>query len=175
MLLIHAPAKRPEGIRACPVLRATTHHRPPFGFRRRRATARCDRELLSRTGLGTSCHRALESVTTCERPDDASLSRAMEDGTSKSVTHCRGTGYDNDPFQWDAREDCASPGPRPVVVDRASVEPQSWGQGCSAWPLVDLPDLSVKHEYVPAGAGEVLHVHGRARQFFFVLSGIAHV
>lgn len=30
----------------------------------------------------------------------------MEDGTSKSPTHCRGTDYDNDPFQWDAREDC---------------------------------------------------------------------
>jgi DNA-binding HxlR family transcriptional regulator len=31
----------------------------------------------------------------------------MEDGTSKSPTHCAGTAdYDNDPFQWDAREDC---------------------------------------------------------------------
>jgi len=30
----------------------------------------------------------------------------MEDGTLKSATHCRGTDYDNDPFQWDAREDC---------------------------------------------------------------------
>ena len=30
----------------------------------------------------------------------------MEDGTLKSATHCRETDYDNDPFQWDAREDC---------------------------------------------------------------------
>ena len=30
----------------------------------------------------------------------------MEDGTSRSVTHCRGTEYDNDPVPWDAREDC---------------------------------------------------------------------
>jgi DNA-binding HxlR family transcriptional regulator len=30
----------------------------------------------------------------------------MEDGTSKSATHCRGTDDANDPFQWDAREDC---------------------------------------------------------------------
>lgn len=31
---------------------------------------------------------------------------SMEDGTSTSTTHCRGTDYGNDPFQWDAREDC---------------------------------------------------------------------
>jgi DNA-binding HxlR family transcriptional regulator len=30
----------------------------------------------------------------------------MEDGTSKSPTHCRGTDHGSDPFQWDAREDC---------------------------------------------------------------------
>ncbi len=30
----------------------------------------------------------------------------MEDGTFKSPTHCEITDYDNDPFQWDAREDC---------------------------------------------------------------------
>jgi DNA-binding HxlR family transcriptional regulator len=30
----------------------------------------------------------------------------MEDGTSKSPTHCVDTAQDNDPFQWDTREDC---------------------------------------------------------------------
>ncbi len=30
----------------------------------------------------------------------------MEDGTLKSATHCEGTDYAGDPFQWDAREDC---------------------------------------------------------------------
>jgi DNA-binding HxlR family transcriptional regulator len=30
----------------------------------------------------------------------------MEEGTSKSPTHCADTDYDNDPFQWDSREDC---------------------------------------------------------------------
>ena len=30
----------------------------------------------------------------------------MQDGTLKSLTHCAGTDYGNDPFQWDAREDC---------------------------------------------------------------------
>ena len=30
----------------------------------------------------------------------------MEDGTSASPGSCRGTEYDGDPFQWDAREDC---------------------------------------------------------------------
>jgi DNA-binding HxlR family transcriptional regulator len=30
----------------------------------------------------------------------------MEEGTSKSLTHCAGTEQDYDAFQWDAREDC---------------------------------------------------------------------
>src|ERR687894_3307868 len=30
----------------------------------------------------------------------------MEDGTSKSLTHCTDTAEPWDPFQWDAREDC---------------------------------------------------------------------
>jgi DNA-binding HxlR family transcriptional regulator len=30
----------------------------------------------------------------------------MEDGTSKSPTHCRGTEDPYDAFQWDTREDC---------------------------------------------------------------------
>ena len=30
----------------------------------------------------------------------------MEEGTSKSPTHCCGTGPDSDAFQWDTREDC---------------------------------------------------------------------
>ena len=30
----------------------------------------------------------------------------MEDGTSKSPTHCADTVEPYDPFQWDAREDC---------------------------------------------------------------------
>jgi DNA-binding HxlR family transcriptional regulator len=30
----------------------------------------------------------------------------MEEGTSKSPTHCCGTGPDGDAFQWDTREDC---------------------------------------------------------------------
>ena len=30
----------------------------------------------------------------------------MEDGTLESARHCQGTDYANDPFQWDAREDC---------------------------------------------------------------------
>ncbi|NUU23062.1 MAG: helix-turn-helix transcriptional regulator [Streptomycetaceae bacterium] len=30
----------------------------------------------------------------------------MEEGTSKSPSHCPGTGRDYDALQWDAREDC---------------------------------------------------------------------
>lgn len=49
----------------------------------------------------------------------------------------------------------------------------SWGGVCDGWRLVERPDLSVKRERVPPGAGETPHRHGAARQFFFVLSGEA--
>jgi mannose-6-phosphate isomerase-like protein (cupin superfamily) len=40
---------------------------------------------------------------------------------------------------------------------------------------VNASDLSVIQERVPPGAGEVRHRHLKARQFFFVLSGIATI
>ena len=39
--------------------------------------------------------------------------------------------------------------------------------------MLNASDLSVIQERVPAGAGETPHVHGKARQFFYVLSGRA--
>lgn len=48
-----------------------------------------------------------------------------------------------------------------------------WGAVCDGWHLLRSPDLSVIQERVPPGAGEVRHVHARARQFFFVLKGEA--
>lgn len=65
-----------------------------------------------------------------------------------------------------------SPETRPV--DRTTAEHYTWGGGaCDAWRLLHQPDLTVIQERVPAGAGEVPHVHARARQFFFVLAGVA--
>jgi mannose-6-phosphate isomerase-like protein (cupin superfamily) len=61
--------------------------------------------------------------------------------------------------------------PRPV--SRASAEHYTWGGQCDGWHLVKDDMLSVIEEQMPAGAFEVLHYHGHAQQFFFVLSGEA--
>lgn len=50
-----------------------------------------------------------------------------------------------------------------------------WGTNCDGWRLVDRPELSVIEERVPPGAAEEWHVHDRARQFFYVLSGRAEM
>lgn len=48
-----------------------------------------------------------------------------------------------------------------------------WGEVCDGWHLVKSDALSVVHERVPPGGQEIRHVHQAARQFFFVLSGVA--
>ena len=48
-----------------------------------------------------------------------------------------------------------------------------WGDACDGWRLLRHTDMSVVQERVPAGATEVKHYHSQARQFFYVLSGIA--
>lgn len=61
----------------------------------------------------------------------------------------------------------------PVSLD--DVEHYLWGQVCDGWRLLDRGDLSVIQERVPPGASEAKHVHSRARQFFYVLSGVATI
>jgi mannose-6-phosphate isomerase-like protein (cupin superfamily) len=58
-------------------------------------------------------------------------------------------------------------------VSSKSAEHYVWGEVCDGWQLLNLADLSVIEELVPAGAGEVRHFHSRARQFFYVLEGQA--
>lgn len=58
-------------------------------------------------------------------------------------------------------------------VDSSSAEHYTWGGVCDGWRLLDGHDLSVIQERVPPGGGEVAHVDSRARQFFYVISGIA--
>lgn len=59
------------------------------------------------------------------------------------------------------------------ISDTTNTEHYIWGQVCDGWQLLKQSDLSVIQERVPPGAGEVKHFHSKARQFFFVLSGIA--
>ena len=56
-------------------------------------------------------------------------------------------------------------------VSRDTTPREIWGDRCAAWRLLTQPDLAVAEEVMPAGTTEKRHVHRRARQFFYVLSG----
>lgn len=58
-------------------------------------------------------------------------------------------------------------------VSVASAEHYSWGSHCDGWHLVNRPLLSVIRERMPPGTAEVNHFHAKARQFFYVLAGVA--
>lgn len=49
----------------------------------------------------------------------------------------------------------------------------TWGDACDGWHLVNQSSLSVIRERMPPGRAEVRHLHRNARQFFFVLAGVA--
>lgn len=58
-------------------------------------------------------------------------------------------------------------------VSTAGVDHYTWGNGCEGWHLVNQPSLSVIRERMPPGASEIRHLHNKAHQFFFVLTGTA--
>jgi len=58
-------------------------------------------------------------------------------------------------------------------VSWATAEHYIWGDNCDGWHLVKDANLSVIEEQMPPGTAEILHYHGHAQQFFFVLSGEA--
>lgn len=59
----------------------------------------------------------------------------------------------------------------PVSIENA--EHYRWGEVCDGWHLLKLDALSVIRERVPPGAAETRHRHAHARQFFYVLDGLA--
>ena len=61
------------------------------------------------------------------------------------------------------------------MISKDTAAHYTWGDGCDGWRLVDRAELSVIHERMPPGAAEVWHHHQAARQFFFVLSGVATI
>lgn len=61
----------------------------------------------------------------------------------------------------------------PVAVSTENSEHYVWGGVCDGWHLLRLPDMSVIQERVPPGAGETRHFHTHARQFFYVVEGVA--
>jgi mannose-6-phosphate isomerase-like protein (cupin superfamily) len=48
-----------------------------------------------------------------------------------------------------------------------------WGENCDGWHLAATDSLSVIQERMPKGASEFRHLHNKAEQFFYILSGIA--
>ena len=60
---------------------------------------------------------------------------------------------------------------KPVSIDTA--EHYQWGSGCDGWYLAKTAGLHVIEERLPPGAGETLHFHRAAQQFFYVLEGSA--
>ncbi len=58
-------------------------------------------------------------------------------------------------------------------VSKSTAPHYTWASVCDGWRLIDTPGLSVVEERVPPGAEELRHYHNEARQFFYVLSGMA--
>jgi mannose-6-phosphate isomerase-like protein (cupin superfamily) len=59
------------------------------------------------------------------------------------------------------------------AISKATAEHYTWGQGCDGWYLVKNDQMTVIRERMPPGTAETLHKHAKARQFFFVLAGLA--
>lgn len=47
-----------------------------------------------------------------------------------------------------------------------------WGGVCDGWHLAASENLSVIRERMPKGSAEVRHLHNKAEQFFYVISGV---
>lgn len=60
-----------------------------------------------------------------------------------------------------------------MKISKQNAEHYIWGDNCDGWHLVKNKELSVIHERMPANTTEVIHYHHEARQFFFILSGVA--
>ena len=60
-----------------------------------------------------------------------------------------------------------------MIVSIETAEHYAWGEVCDGWHLLKRDDMSVIRESVPAGGGEVMHSHQKARQFFYILEGEA--
>jgi len=60
-----------------------------------------------------------------------------------------------------------------AAVSTANAQHYHWGEACDGWHLLAGDDLSVIEERMPPSTVEQRHRHARARQFFYVLEGMA--
>lgn len=58
-------------------------------------------------------------------------------------------------------------------ISRDTAEHYNWQTFCDGWHLLKRDDLSVITERMPSHTAEETHLHERARQFFYILSGTA--
>jgi mannose-6-phosphate isomerase-like protein (cupin superfamily) len=61
----------------------------------------------------------------------------------------------------------------PLKISKETAEHYIWRDICDGWHLIKNEQLSVIHESMPPETSEVRHYHHKARQFFFVLEGVA--
>lgn len=59
------------------------------------------------------------------------------------------------------------------ILSKKNALHYKWGESCDGWVFIEDENMSVKQERMPAHTSEQLHYHQRARQFFFILKGIA--
>jgi mannose-6-phosphate isomerase-like protein (cupin superfamily) len=59
------------------------------------------------------------------------------------------------------------------IISINNAEHYHWGGDCDGWHLLKGDDLSVIQERMPPGRFELKHLHRKARQFFYILSGEA--
>ncbi len=57
------------------------------------------------------------------------------------------------------------------AVDVPTAEHYKWGNGNEGWYMVKQDDMSVIQQRMEPGNAEINHIHRKARQFFYVLSG----
>ena len=61
------------------------------------------------------------------------------------------------------------------MISKRNTPPFNWGDACDGWRLLDAADLQVIQERMPPATSEVMHLHARATQLYFVLEGEAVV
>ncbi|SEC30145.1 cupin domain-containing protein [Paenibacillus sp. GP183] len=60
-----------------------------------------------------------------------------------------------------------------MKISKATAPHYHWGAMCDGWFLENSPKRTVIHERMPPGTAEARHFHRLAKQFFFILGGIA--
>ncbi len=60
-----------------------------------------------------------------------------------------------------------------MIKSVLNAEHYTWGDHCDGWHLLQSDTPSVIQERMPPGTTERLHLHHRAQQVFYILSGTA--